>query len=190
MQKNFDLFFLQMSGVPGSGKTTVANAIAEATGAVILDHDISKSALLDADVPVEIAGGASYKVLQAMASHLLLQTKSVIFDSPCLYSKQLVTGTAIASKFRANYLYIECQTTDLDEVDRRLRARKRHRSQLAGVRVLPTDGSGKTVVNDAVFLDWMENMKRPDQNYRLVDTSVSIRKYTEQAVNYVLDQIA
>ena len=74
-------FFLQMSGVPGSGKTTVARAVAEATEAVIIDHDVSKSALLNANVPVEIAGPASYQVLQALGSHLLNQgrdRKSVV----------------------------------------------------------------------------------------------------------------
>ena len=158
-----------MSGVPGSGKTTTATAIAEATGAVILDHDVSKSALLEASVPVDIAGRASYKVLQGMAGHILSQKRSVIFDSPCLYTEQLNFGLALADQYNVHYLYIECQTTNLDEVDRRLRARKRHPSQLAGVRALPTDGSGKTAVGDTIFLEWMNNMKRPSDNYLLLD---------------------
>lgn len=35
-----------MSGFPGSGKSTLARQIAKLTGAVIIDHDIVKSALL------------------------------------------------------------------------------------------------------------------------------------------------
>jgi predicted kinase len=57
-------FFLQMSGVPGSGKTTIAMAVSQATDAVIIDHDVTKSALLDAGVPAAIAGKASYEVLR------------------------------------------------------------------------------------------------------------------------------
>ena len=35
-----------MSGFPGSGKSTVSKYIAKLTGAVIIDHDVLKSALL------------------------------------------------------------------------------------------------------------------------------------------------
>lgn len=41
------MFFLQMSGFPGSGKSTLAREIAKRTGAVVIDHDIVKSALLN-----------------------------------------------------------------------------------------------------------------------------------------------
>jgi predicted ATPase len=85
-------FFLQMSGVPGSGKSTVAVAVAQATHAVIIDHDVTKSALLDAGVPGATAGKASYAVLHALARHLLVQGKSVIFDSPCFYTVLLDRG--------------------------------------------------------------------------------------------------
>jgi predicted kinase len=40
------VFFVQMSGFPGSGKSTLARNISKLTGAVIIDHDIVKSALL------------------------------------------------------------------------------------------------------------------------------------------------
>jgi predicted kinase len=74
---------VQISGVPGAGKTTISRALAPHVGAVVLDHDVSKSALLGADVPVALAGRASYEVLLALAAQLLRQGFSVIFDSPC-----------------------------------------------------------------------------------------------------------
>ena len=64
--------FVQMSGVPGSGKTTITGVIAGRIGAVVIDHDVTKSALLDAGVPVAIAGRASYEVLGAIAQHFIL----------------------------------------------------------------------------------------------------------------------
>jgi predicted kinase len=85
-------FFVQMSGAPGAGKTTIASAIAQQTGAVVIDHDVTKSALLAAAVPVPIAGHASYTVLDALARHLLQQGHSVIFDSPCFYQELLERG--------------------------------------------------------------------------------------------------
>ena len=42
------LLLVQMSGAPGAGKSTVAHAIGRRTGAVVLDHDVTKSALLEA----------------------------------------------------------------------------------------------------------------------------------------------
>ena len=177
-------FFLQMSGVPGSGKTTVAQAVAEATRAIIIDHDVSKSALLDANVPVALAGPASYIVLQAMGRHLVSQGHSVIFDSPCLYTEQLEFGMNLARETGIRYLYIECVTENLDEIDRRLKSRPNHRSQLTSVRDKPSAGSGKPVVNDQLFLDWMQNMKRPD-DYLALDTSQQIEEYTPIAINYV-----
>jgi predicted kinase len=64
--------FIQMSGAPGSGKTTIAHAIARRINAVVIDHDVTKSALLEANVPLALAGSASYQVLGAIAQHLLL----------------------------------------------------------------------------------------------------------------------
>ena len=65
--------FIQMSGAPGSGKTTIANAISERIKAVIIDHDVTKSALLNAGVPVATSGRASYSVLIALGEDLLRQ---------------------------------------------------------------------------------------------------------------------
>ncbi|GIP29112.1 hypothetical protein J23TS9_42420 [Paenibacillus sp. J23TS9] len=41
------MLFLQMSGFPGSGKSTLAREIAKFTKAVIIDHDIVKTGLLE-----------------------------------------------------------------------------------------------------------------------------------------------
>jgi predicted kinase len=81
--------FIQMSGAPGSGKTTIAHALAKRIGAVVIDHDVTKSALLDANVPASIAGAASYQALNDLARHLLEQGYNVIFDSPCFYVELL-----------------------------------------------------------------------------------------------------
>ena len=37
--------FIQMSGAPGAGKTTLAQGIAPVLDAVIIDHDVSKTGL-------------------------------------------------------------------------------------------------------------------------------------------------
>ncbi len=52
-------YYIQMSGTPGSGKTTLATALSKELNAVIIDHDITKTALLISDIPTDIAGKAS-----------------------------------------------------------------------------------------------------------------------------------
>jgi predicted kinase len=49
--------FIQMSGAPGSGKTTIAHAIGRYIDAVVIDHDATKSTLLTADVPAAPRSG-------------------------------------------------------------------------------------------------------------------------------------
>ena len=180
-----DLVFIQMSGVPGAGKTTLAHALARRVGAVVIDHDVTKSALLEAGVPVASAGAASYRVLHATARHLLRQGHSVIFDSPCLYRDLLEHGQDLAREIGATYRYIECVVNDLDELDRRLRARPRLPSQLAGVRSPPTAGSGKAHVDEAVFRDWLANMQRPASDYLVLDTTRPLHQCLEAAISYV-----
>jgi predicted kinase len=183
--KTTDLVFVQMSGVPGAGKTTVARAVAQRIGAVVIDHDVTKSALLEGNVPAAMAGAASYSVLNAMARDLLRQCYSVVFDSPCFYVELLESGQRLAKEAGAQYRYIECVVTDLDELDRRLRTRPRLPSQLAGVWAPPTAGSGKTDMSVDVFRDWIANMKRPETDYLTLDTTQSLATCIEAAVAYV-----
>ena len=77
-----------MSGFPGSGKSTVSKYIAKLTGAVIVDHDVLKSALLQSlemkGIESAVVGGVSYDVEWALIDSYLDQGHSVILDSPCL----------------------------------------------------------------------------------------------------------
>ncbi|OJE52346.1 hypothetical protein BAQ49_03995 [Bacillus proteolyticus] len=55
-----------MSGFPVSGKWTFSKYIAKLTGAVIVDHDVAKSALLkslkEKGVESTVVGGISYDI--------------------------------------------------------------------------------------------------------------------------------
>lgn len=181
-----DLIFIQMSGVPGSGKTTLAHAIARRIGAVVIDHDVTKSALLEANVPVSLAGRASYQVLDALARHLLRQGHRVVFDSPCFYTELLERGQRLAQEAQASYRYIECVVENLDELDRRLRTRPRLPSQLTGVYAPPSEGSGKSQSGEAVFREQIANMKRPATNYLVLDTTRPLEVCLEAALAYIV----
>ena len=119
------MFLLQMAGWMGTGKSTIARAVATATGAIVLDHDTTKTALLEAGVPHPPAGGASYGVVQAIAADLLSQGCSVIIDSPSLYESIPEIGAAIAAQADARYLFVECQCPDeIAEHANRVRANR------------------------------------------------------------------
>ena len=56
-------FLMQMSGWMGSGKSTIATAFGRETGAVVLDHDTTKTAVMAVGIAHPPAGAASYEVL-------------------------------------------------------------------------------------------------------------------------------
>ena len=166
------LLLVQMSGVPGAGKTTVARAIGRRTGAAVLDHDILKSALLESGVPWAAAGPASYRALRALARSLLDGGVGVVLDSPCFYQELLDAGLRLAEETGACYRYVECVTEDLAELSRRLRGRAPLRSQRVDLGVASADlAGGETVPGEELFRDWIRNMKRPPHSYLRVDTS-------------------
>lgn len=177
--------FIQMSGAPGAGKSTIAHAIAPHIGAVVLDHDITKSALLDADISITVAGKASYLVLEAMAQHLLGQGFSVIFDSPCFYEELLERGQRLAREANAPYFYIECVLKDLVELDRRLKGRPSQRSQVRGLNESPVDVVEGRPVNEALFRNWIAHMKRPQSNYLVLNTDRPLEICVQEALAYV-----
>ena len=70
------------------GKSTVSK-YRELTGAIIVDHDVLKSALLRSlevkGIESTIIGGLAYDAEWALIDSYLEQGHSVILDSPCLY---------------------------------------------------------------------------------------------------------
>ena len=87
------MFFLQMSGFPCSGKSTLAKQIAKLTGAVIVDHDVVKTALLrsinDKSIDLKVAGKVSYEIDWSLIDFYLSQGLNTILDSPCFYAEMV-----------------------------------------------------------------------------------------------------
>lgn len=164
--------FVQMSGAPGAGKSTVARAISRRTGAAVLDHDVTKSALLGAGVAATIAGHASYQTLLALARSLLDQGVSVVLDSPCYYQELLDAGLCLAGETGACYRYIECAIEDLAALAQRLQGRPRLPSQIPNLTAASArTTTGETLSGEALFQEWVGNMKRPAHSYLQVDTA-------------------
>lgn len=170
------VFFLQMSGYPGSGKSTLARELTKHTTAVILDHDIVKSSLIESlkgDISFNDAGKASYDIEWSLVDYLS-QGHSVILDSPCLYTEMIDKGLALAQKLKAKYKYIECYLNDYKEINRRLRKRNRMASLI------------EEAPSEQALIKTNEKAKKPATGKILViDTSKPINTYITRVVEYV-----
>jgi len=162
------LFLLQMAGVPGSGKSALARLIGASTGAVVIDKDVLKSALLDTGASEELAGPASYEAFFALAGHLLGQDRSVVLDSPSFWESIPKRGTAIAAERAVPYYFIECHCPDEAELRRRLRERPRMRSN-----------PGEDVLNG------LPETHTPHGAYLRVDTTEPLERCLELALEYL-----
>lgn len=172
------MFFLQMAGFPGSGKSTLSRAIAKHTSAVIIDHDIVKSALLQAlethHVQTDAAGHISYSIEWSLIDFHLSQGHNVILDSPCFYEEMLDKGQSLCEKHRAQYKYIECYLNDRKEINRRLKIRVRMISQIA------------EIASEAGFNSWINNSKKPERTpYLVVDSGKPLHTYINDVLTYI-----
>ncbi|WP_438311388.1 AAA family ATPase [Sporosarcina sp. FA9] len=172
------MFFVQMSGFPGSGKSTLAKQIAKRTGAVIIDHDIVKSALLnsieDTSIDMNMAGKISYDIDWSLIEFHLSQGQNVVFDSPCLYQEIVNKGIGLSEKYNAKYKYVECYLNDFHEVNYRLINRERMVSQISEIN------------SETVFKNTIENSKRPtDYQCLVVDTGKPLGGYINNVIKYI-----
>ena len=167
-----------MSGFPGSGKSTLAIEVASRMDCIIIDHDVTKSAILNSNgegaIDSKIAGKIAYNVDFALIDFYLSMGKNVILDSPCLYDEIIDQGTEISDKYDANYKYIECYLDDFDEINRRLKKRKTLISQISEVKSSET------------FYMALKNSKKP-QNYKYisVNSGKPVDTYINEVINYI-----
>jgi predicted kinase len=173
------MFFCQMAGFPGSGKSTLARLIAKNTGAIVIDHDIVKTALLesiDANINIIDTGRISYHIEWSLIDFLLSQGQSVIFDSPCLYMEMVEKGSSLTKKYNAKYKYVECYLSDMDEINKRLKNRKRMISQIG------------QITSEEGFTKAINNSKRPsDAMCHIVNSAQPLDSYINEVIKYIND---
>jgi len=126
-------FYIQMSGPPGAGKSTIAKLLAGAIRADVVDHDLIKSQLLEDAMPFDEASKQTYSLQWTAAEQIMQKGFSVILDSTCNFKETLETGYALAKKYNYRHIYVECRVDDICLLDRRLHQRVPMRSQRRGV---------------------------------------------------------
>ncbi|MEV4267619.1 ATP-binding protein [Kribbella sp. NPDC049584] len=164
-------FLLQMSGLPGSGKSTIARHVGSRYGAAVVDLDVIRSAVLDGGVSIEASGRVAYPVMYEQTRSLLAQGFSVVIDSPCGYDEIVATGRAMADERGVAYKYVELVTDDLALIDGRLKARVPLRSQRRAIGLHAIDAGDTDLDGDQLFQTWLQRTKRPPEDYLQVDAA-------------------
>ncbi|RSM14226.1 hypothetical protein CEP52_001419 [Fusarium oligoseptatum] len=179
---------IQMSGAPGSGKSTIARLLRQSIGGVVIDHDVLRSALLeDSNVPFDQVAKRAYNLQWRLAEDFMKQGLNVIIDSTCNFQEVLDQGSALAGQQGFTHWYVECKVEDIDLLDERLRTRDSMKSQRTAVDCPPAVASSARAGEDsrALFKKWIESPCRPRTNCIVLDSTSS----PEVNLDLVLNQI-
>ncbi|MDY7532855.1 AAA family ATPase [Pseudomonas sp. Bout1] len=111
------------SGLPGTGKTTIAKALAGQSGAVYLRIDTIEQAIRDAGVLAQGVGSSGYQVANALALSNLLLGHTVVVDcvNPVAESRQAWSDTALRAGKPLVNIRVVC--SDPHEHQRRVESR-------------------------------------------------------------------
>lgn len=111
------------SGLPGTGKTTIASQLARQTGAAYLRIDVIEQALRDAGVLAQGVGASGYGVANALALSNLRLGHTVVADgvNPVRESREAWKAVAIQAGVECVDIQVVC--SDKREHQRRVEQR-------------------------------------------------------------------
>lgn len=122
------------SGLPGSGKTTLARRLSALMGAVYIRIDSIEQAILPTSGPTRELGDVGYRVGYAVARDNLQAGLSVVADSVNPVEESRDAWRSAAAEYGSRAVEIEVICSDLNEHRQRVENRS---SDIAG-HVLPT----------------------------------------------------
>ncbi|AKS09506.1 AAA family ATPase [Pseudomonas trivialis] len=111
------------SGLPGTGKTTTAQALARQIGAVYLRIDVIEQAIREAGVLATDVGASGYGVANALALSNLSLGHTVVADCVNPVEESREAWKAIASTMGVELINIEVVCSDPQEHRRRVETR-------------------------------------------------------------------
>jgi len=164
---------VSMAGLPGTGKSTIAHAIAQRIGAIVLDKDVIRAAMFPG--AVEYNTGQDEVVMTAMlaaAEYLLHRdpAKVVILDGrPFSRNSQLRRVIEFAERIPTDWRLVECTC----------------REETATAR-LEADQSHPAANRNWDLYQSVKNRYEPKPEPKLVvDTDEDLSSCTDHAVNYL-----
>ncbi|MBI2935145.1 MAG: AAA family ATPase [Chloroflexi bacterium] len=173
-----------MMGLVASGKSALARAVSEATGAPVVSSDVTRKQL--AGVPLrerhfeEYGAGLyareatrkTYAALYARAGTILKKGKAVVLDATFRKQAEREAAWSLAQEFGARFLLVECRCPE-EETRKRL-ARRLEQGSIS-------DGRWEVYVQQKVDLEPVSGME-PLQ-YLLVDSSRPLPELANTVLN-------
>jgi predicted kinase len=129
-----DLMLIVFGGLPGTGKTTIARAIATRRSATYLRIDAIEQAIRNAGVLAAGVGPAGYAVANVLAEANLANGRMVVTDCVNPVAESREAWRAIASRTQTRLIEVEIICSDPLEHRRRVEGRM---SDIPGL-VVPT----------------------------------------------------
>jgi len=114
-----------MSGLPGSGKSTIAERLSAALSLPVLSVDPIEAAMWSGGIAREMTGIAAYTVACAIAREQLRLGLSVVVDAVNPVETVREMWRSLATVQRARFLVIECSCSDMQLHKKRVEGRKR-----------------------------------------------------------------
>lgn len=158
-----------VSGLPGTGKTTVAAALARRLDAAHLSVDVMENALRRAGLPAGwTTGVAAYEVTGAAAEQLLAVGQDVVVDAvnDSDAARQTWRDAAERTAARLKFLMLTC--SDDAEHNRRLQGRER------GLPHIPEPTWDQVVLRASVYEPWTDLCP-------VVDTRAALESVVDEA---------
>lgn len=111
-----------LRGKPGTGKSTLADAIGRRLRAAVIDKDDVKD-VLDAKYRDEHVGGLAYEAMLRVAERCLRQGIPVVCDSPLSFPDLHARAIEIAARHGVPVVAVRAVCSDREEWRRRIEAR-------------------------------------------------------------------
>lgn len=161
-----------MSGLPGSGKSAVAEGVAGKLKLPLLSVDPIESAIIKSGIAKSFETGlAAYLVAKSLAAEQLKVGNSVIIDAVNAEEEGKNVWRSLSDDFKIPLIIIE---TDLDESEHKRRIESRVRS-LHGMPEVTWD---MVTSRRQVYTQWKEPVLK-------LDSSLAINSNIEQAITYL-----
>jgi len=182
----YKLRLFMTTGLVGTGKTTVAQALGKRLGLVVVSSDVVRKKL--AGIPVaehrfeEYRGGIysedfsrrTYDEMLTEAEEFLSRGQSVILDASFKKREYRLQAKALAGKMGADFLVIECV---LDEKTVKKRLEQRLEEE--------TTSDGRWEIFGLQKQEFDKVVEFPSESRIIVDTSETVDKVVEQILKKV-----
>ncbi|MGJ6981564.1 AAA family ATPase [Aestuariimicrobium soli] len=164
-----------MAGLPGSGKSTVAEELARELGCALLSVDPIEAAMWRAGVDrAQPTGLAAYVVAEAVAREQLVLGNAAIIDAVNDVEPARQQWVALAAELGVPLAFVEVVCSDADEHRRRLAERQR------GIDGFPEPTWESVLERSEAFRAWQGERLRVDSMRPLGDNVAVVREHLAQ----------